>query len=110
MSRPLGNLIDRIVDNKVPLKKYAIKYFQERRLPPQEEPYLTKRERDVLPMMGMPTRWIAERLGVSVKTIEKYECSLRDKFKVTSKVLVVVKSIKWGLVSIDELVLEETKK
>lgn len=62
-------------------------------------PSLTARERDVLAAMadGLPTKLIARRLGVAVKTVENHKIRIYDKLGVRTQAHAVSLAISQGL-------------
>lgn len=65
--------------------------------------WLTQREKEVLREIaaGMQTREIAERLHVSVNTVESHRKSLMLKLEARNAVELVVKAIRMGLVQVE---------
>jgi DNA-binding NarL/FixJ family response regulator len=67
---------------------------------PAELESLTQRQREVLQLIaeGWPTREIAQRLGLSVKTIETHRAHLMQRLKVDSVARLVRYAVSVGLV------------
>ena len=76
-----------------------------RRVTAREQPRagLTPRETDVLAAMaeGLPTKGIAHRLGVAVKTVENHKIRVFDKLGVRSQAQAVAHAIGLGLLTVD---------
>lgn len=70
---------------------------------PECSMWLTQREKEVLREIatGMQTREIAERLHVSVNTVESHRKSLMLKLEARNAVELVVKAIRMGLVQVE---------
>jgi DNA-binding NarL/FixJ family response regulator len=65
---------------------------------------LTIRQREVLQMIaeGQSTKMIAQRLNISVKTVETHRAQLMDRLNIYDVAGLVRYAIKMGLISIDE--------
>ncbi|HID52454.1 MAG TPA: LuxR family transcriptional regulator, partial [Anaerolineae bacterium] len=65
---------------------------------------LTEREREVLILIadGLTNAEIAERLGISVKTVDRHRENLMRKLNLHSRVDLVKYAIKCGLIDLDE--------
>ncbi|MFV8833827.1 response regulator transcription factor [Aquisalimonas sp.] len=68
---------------------------------PSPEPSLTQRQREVLRLVasGYRTKGIAERLGVSVKTVETHRAEIMRRLGVSNMVGLVHEAIRLGMVS-----------
>lgn len=67
---------------------------------------LTKREREVLRHISLPTETIAERLLISARTVTAYLVNLRTKLKAKNSRMALVNALKNKLVTVDELITE----
>lgn len=65
---------------------------------------LSPREREVLKLIaeGYTNKEIAERMAISVKTVEKHRANLMDKMEVTALADLVRLAIKYGLIFLDK--------
>ena len=72
------------------------------RLPDEER--LTEREREVLQLIaeGNTTPQMAEKLGLSPRTVENHRANLRDKLGLTSQAGLIRYAIRQGVVSLEE--------
>jgi DNA-binding NarL/FixJ family response regulator len=69
---------------------------------------LTKRERDVLPLLALPYKEIAKRLGITSPTVRSYIASLSYKFpEQPNKLCIVLEALKQGIITLDEIVTEK---
>lgn len=64
---------------------------------------LTKKEKDILCMVGLPNKTIAEILGVSTRAVEKTLENVLYKLSVKSRTAAIIKALSAGLVSLSEL-------
>jgi DNA-binding NarL/FixJ family response regulator len=68
---------------------------------------LTKRERDVLPLLALPYKEIAKRLGITSPTVRCYIANLSYKFpEQPNKLCIVLEALKKGIITLDEIVTE----
>lgn len=68
---------------------------------------LTKRERDVLPLLALPYKEIAKRLGVTKPTVRCHIANLSYKFpEQPNKLCIVLEALKQGIITLDEIVTE----
>lgn len=68
---------------------------------------LTKREREILPMLALPYKEIASRLFVSECTIKCHIASISYKFpEQPNKLCIVLEALKSGIITLDEIVTE----
>ena len=71
---------------------------------------LTDREMDILRFMtrGMSNKEIAERLNLSVRTVQGHMAQIFSKMGVSSRTEAVVRGLKGGLVTLDDVPPDET--
>lgn len=84
-------------------KELELQSVRRKRDVPECSMWLTQREKEVLREIaaGMQTREIAERLHVSVNTVESHRKSLMLKLEARNAVELVVKAIRMGLVQVE---------
>lgn len=84
-------------------KELELQSVKRKRDVPECSMWLTQREKEVLREIatGMQTREIAERLHVSVNTVESHRKSLMLKLEARNAVELVVKAIRMGLVQVE---------
>ena len=84
-------------------KELELQSVKRKRDVPECSMWLTQREKEVLREIaaGMQTREIAERLHVSVNTVESHRKSLMLKLEARNAVELVVKAIRMGLVLVE---------
>ena len=66
---------------------------------------LTNRQREVLKLVakGYRNEDISKRIFVSVHTVKAHIASLYESFNVTSRVALVIKAIKLGLINLEDI-------
>lgn len=67
---------------------------------------LTKREKQIVPLLALTDKQIANRLGVSTSTVRTYIYNLSLKLCADSKITLLVTALKLGLVTSQELVID----
>lgn len=68
---------------------------------------LTKREIEILPLLALPYKDIAERLGVSCATVRSHISNLSYKFPdQPNKLCIMLEVLKLGIITLDEIVTE----
>lgn len=68
---------------------------------------LTKREREILPMLALPYKEIAERLGVTCPTVRCHIANLSYKFpEQTNKLCIMLEALRRGIITLEEIVTE----
>lgn len=68
---------------------------------------LTKREREVLPLICLPLKTIQERLNLSEGTVKNHIMNISYKFPPThNRFCILIEALKEGLITLDEIVTE----
>ena len=68
---------------------------------------LTKREREILPMLALPYKEIGAKLGVACPTVRCHIASLSYKFPdQPNKLCIMLEALKQGIITLDEIVTE----
>lgn len=68
---------------------------------------LTKREREVLPLLGLPYKDICKRLNIHEGTLKCHYMNLSYKFPdQPNKLCIVLEALKRGIITLDEIVTE----
>ncbi len=68
---------------------------------------LTNREREILPLLGLQSKDIANRLCIGTNTVKKHIQNLSYKFPdQPNKLCIVLKALKEGIITLDEIVTE----
>lgn len=68
---------------------------------------LTKRERQILPMLALPYKEIGKRLGITRPTVRCHIANLSYKFpEQTNKLCIMLEALKQGIITLDEIVTE----
>ena len=78
-------------------------YLQKREVTPLQQGPITAREREVLRLIALayPTKAIANRLGLSAKTVEKHRSNLMRKLSLPNMAAVTLYAVRHKLVPID---------
>lgn len=68
---------------------------------------LTKKEREILPLLGLPYKDIARILGVGCPTVRSHISNLSYKFPdQPNKLCIMLEVLKLGIITLDEIVTE----
>lgn len=69
---------------------------------------LTEREKEVLKMLGLPNKIIAERLFISEKTVKMHLVNLYNKLYIpySNKALLLVEGLKQQIIKLEEIITE----
>ena len=68
---------------------------------------LTKREREILPLLGLPYKDIQCRLNLSEGTVKNHITNISYKFpEQPNKICILLKALKEGIITLDEIVTE----
>lgn len=67
---------------------------------------LTDRELECLPLMTCTNKYMASKMDISQKTVEKHVQSINKKFKTGHKLEIVILSIRLGLVKPEDFIIQ----
>lgn len=68
---------------------------------------LTKRERQILPMLALPYKEISKKLCIEISTVRCHIASLSYKFpEQQNKLCIVLEALKRGIITLDEIITE----
>lgn len=68
---------------------------------------LTKREREILPLLGLPYKEIQNRLNLSQGTVRNHIMNISYKFPdQPNKICILFEALKQGIITLDEIVTE----
>ena len=68
---------------------------------------LTKKERHILPMLALPVKDVAERLGIAKPTFFAHLTNISYKFpEQPNKFCILLEAVKQGIITLDEIVTE----
>lgn len=65
---------------------------------------LTEREKQILQMLCLPNKEIAERLNLSVCTIKSHVIHLSNKFSTNGRINILMKALKENIVKIEDVI------
>ena len=68
---------------------------------------LTKREREILPLIALPQKEIQKRLNLSEGTVKNHIVNLTYKFPpMYNRTCILIYALKEGIITLDEIVTE----
>ena len=68
---------------------------------------ISKRERDVLCLMCLSNKQIAERLNISIVTVKTYIVNLLNKFVTNNRSQVIICALKQNVIDLQDIVIED---
>lgn len=67
---------------------------------------ISKRERDVLCLMCLSNKQIAERLNISIVTVKSHIVNLLNKFGTNNRSQVIICALKQNVIDLQDIVIE----
>lgn len=68
---------------------------------------ISKRERDVLCLMCLSNKQIAERLNISIVTVKSHIVNLLNKFGTNNRSQVIIWALKQNVIDLQDIVIED---